>query len=166
MLLTLFTETISLILFEKSYLHPFLYQCYSDFSYLIFNNVTLPSAEGIQRGDPLRPLCFSLSIQSHISRLSSECIVWYLDDGTSTGDPEAVRADFSSILSVQDSLGLRDNIKKCELSIVRTDLSRTNFFHPRLPISFQAWVSFRLKISVCWESLFSKRALIMSLMHA
>ena len=107
-------------------LYPFLYQCYSDFSFLFFNNLTLPSAEGIQQGDPLGPLCFSLCIQSLVSRLSSEYNVWYLDDGTLAGDPEAVRADFSSILSEQDSLGLRINIKKCELSILGAAPSQNN----------------------------------------
>ena len=125
---------------ELPCLYPFLYQFYSDFSYLVFNNDTLLSAEGIQQGDPLGPLCFSLSIESLISRLSSEYNVWYLDDGILAGDPEAVRADFSSILSVQDSLGICVNIKKCELSIVGTDSCRTNFVSSSfmsVPISFQ-----------------------------
>ena len=112
---------------ELSCLYPFLYQCYSDSSFLFFNNLTLPSAEGIQQGDPLGPLCFSLTIQGLISRLISEYNVWYLDDGTLAGDPESVRADFNSILSEQDSLGLWVNLKKCELTILGTDPSRNDF---------------------------------------
>ena len=111
---------------ELPSIYPFLYQCYSDSSFLFFNNRTLPSAEGIQQGDPLGPLCFSLCIQSLVSRLSSELNVWYLDDGTLAGDPETVKADFNSILSEQDSLGLRINVKKCELSILGTDSIRNN----------------------------------------
>ena len=54
----------------------------------------------------------------------SEYNVWYLDDGTLAGDPESVRADFHTILSEQNSLGLRANLKKCEFTILGNDSSR------------------------------------------
>ena len=73
------------------------------------------------------PLSFSLAIQSLVSRLTSEYNAWYLDDGTLAGDPESVLADFNTILSEQDSLGLRVNLKKCELAILGTDSSHNNF---------------------------------------
>ena len=47
--------------------------------------------------------------------------LWYFDDGTLAGDPETVRSDFEKILSEKDSLGLRVNTKKCELSVLGSD---------------------------------------------
>ena len=109
---------------ELTCLFPFLHQCYFNSSILFFNGFTLNSAEGVQQGDPLGPLCFSLCLQKLISRLSSEFNVWYLDDGTLAGDPQSVRADFKKSFSEQDSLGMRVNIKKCELSVLGSDLSQ------------------------------------------
>ena len=63
------------------------YSCYSQRNVLIFKGATLDSAEGIEQGDPLGPLCFALCLQGLIFRLSSELNVWYLDDGTLAGDP-------------------------------------------------------------------------------
>ena len=105
---------------------PFLFQCYSKNSILIFNGTRLDSAEGIQQGDPLGPLCFSLCLQGLISRLSSSLNVWYLDDGTLAGDPSIVESDFRKIIDEQDSLGLRVNIKKCELSVLGLDSAKNN----------------------------------------
>ena len=105
---------------------PFLYQCYSKSSMLIFNGTRIESAEGIQQGDPLGPLCFSLCLQGLISRLSSPLNVWYLDDGTLAGDPGIVESDFRKIIAEQDSLGLRVNIKKCELTVLGRDPTNNN----------------------------------------
>lgn len=105
---------------------PFLYQCYSEESILNFNGTRLESAEGIQQGDPLGPLCFSLCLQGLISRLSSTFNVWYLDDGTLAGDPSIVESDFKKIIEEQDSLGLRVNIKKCELSVLGSDSAKND----------------------------------------
>ena len=106
--------------------YPFLYQCYSKESILIFNGTLLESAEGIQQGDPLGPLCFSLCLQGLISRLSSAFNVWYLDDGTLAGNPSTVKSDFEKLIQEQDSLGLRVNIKKCELSVLGLDSAKNN----------------------------------------
>ena len=86
----------------------------------------MKSDEGIQQGDPLGPICFSLCIQRlrTISHLSSKLNVWYLDDGTIAGDPHTVLSDFNTIISTQDSLGLKVNIKKCELSMLGSDSAR------------------------------------------
>ena len=104
---------------------PFLYQCYSQDSILTFNGTRLKSAEGIQQGDPLGPLCFSLCLQGLVSSLSSAFNVWYLDDGTLASDPSTVESDFKKIIQEQHSLGLQFNIKKCELSVLGLILSKT-----------------------------------------
>ena len=122
---------------ELSSLYPFIYQCYFNPSCLFFNDSLLFSAEGVQQGDPLGPLCFSLTIQSLISKLSSELNVWYLDDGTLAGKPETVLSDFETIIAAQDSLGLKVNINKCEYSalgpIGQSDDATLSLFRSRYP---------------------------------
>ena len=60
--------------------------CYSKHSDLFFNSSTVESQTGVQQGDSLRPLLFSLAILSLIDKieikipnLMQHC--WYLDDG-------------------------------------------------------------------------------------
>ena len=107
-------------------IYPFLYQCYNNPSFLIFNGLVIKSDEGIQQGDPLGPICFSLCIQRLISRLSSALNVWYLDDGTLAGDQQTVMSDLETIISEQSSLGLKVNVKKCELSVFGSDVTRND----------------------------------------
>ena len=54
---------------ELPCLYPFLYQCYSDFSFLIFNYVTLLLAAGIQQGDPLFLFKYSKPYLSAVLRV-------------------------------------------------------------------------------------------------
>ena len=98
--------------------YPFLFQCYSKPSFLFFNGSPILSSEGVQQGDPLGPLSFSLAIQGLITSMVSELNVWYLDDGTLAGKPDAVRSDFEAIIASQESLGLKVNVGKCEFSVL------------------------------------------------
>ena len=107
-------------------IYPFIYQCYFKPSHLFFDETTLLSAEGVQQGDPLGPMCFSLAIHGLVSRLTSELNMWYLDDGTLAGNPESVRSDFEAIIAAQDSLGLKVNVSKCEFSVLGSDPELVN----------------------------------------
>ena len=49
-------------------------------SLLFFGGRTLESQQGVQQGDPLGPLLFSLAIHDLVSSLRSPFCVWYLDD--------------------------------------------------------------------------------------
>ena len=73
------------------------------------------SAEGVQQGDPLGPLLFCLSIHKIVSSLSSEFIVFYLDDGTLGGSFEDLQADLHRIEVEGHALGLHLNVTKSEL---------------------------------------------------
>ena len=52
-------------------IYPLVYLCYIHPSLLFFGNHTILSAEGVQQGDPLGPLLFSLTLHSWISNLNS-----------------------------------------------------------------------------------------------
>ena len=57
-------------------------QAYGQATKLFFGNYRLTSARGVQQGDPLGPLLFSLGIHSLATSLKSEMNLWYLDDIT------------------------------------------------------------------------------------
>ncbi len=96
----------------------YLWQCYRHPSNLFFSNSQISSEEGVQQGDPLGPLLFSLAINEDISKLSSELNIWYLDDGNLADTPEKVSADLGYLLSLSEKQGLAINSSKCELIIL------------------------------------------------
>ncbi|XP_026390360.1 uncharacterized protein LOC113285825 [Papaver somniferum] len=57
---------------------------------LYYDQYVLSSALGVQQGDPLRPLLFSLTLHPLVKTIASNCKLdlhaWYLDDGTIIGD--------------------------------------------------------------------------------
>lgn len=62
---------------------PFLHQVYSHPSNFYFDDNLIISQVGVQQGDPLRPLIFSLAIHKVITEIKSPFSVWY--DGTIEG---------------------------------------------------------------------------------
>jgi hypothetical protein len=96
-------------------IYPYLWQCYSSPSYLIYNGSLIYSQVGCQQGDPLGPAIFSLSIHPTIERLSSHLNVWYLDDGALGGSAETVLKDLETIIVEFEKIGLSLNYSKCEL---------------------------------------------------
>ena len=51
------------------------------------------SESGVQQGDTLGPLLFSLAIHDIASSMKSNLNVWYLDDATIAGDPRSACDD-------------------------------------------------------------------------
>jgi hypothetical protein len=96
-------------------IYPYLWQCYSSPSYLIYNGSLIYSQVGCQQGDPLGPAIFSLSIHPTIERLSSQLNVWYLDNGALGGSAETVLKDLETIIVEFKKIGLSLNYSKCEL---------------------------------------------------
>ncbi|KAF2878652.1 hypothetical protein ILUMI_27520 [Ignelater luminosus] len=106
-------------------LFPFLWQCYSSSTDLLFGNQVIPSL--VQQGDPAGPMTFSLAIQPIIDELKSELNVFYLDDGTLSDDPEVVLSDFMNLINRSQELGLQVNPMKCELYFCSGEVD-TNIF--------------------------------------
>ena len=71
---------------------PLAYSTYRLPSLLFYGEFSIPSAEGVQQGDPLGPLLFCLTIHELVTSLKSEFNVFFLDDGTLGGPFEDVQA--------------------------------------------------------------------------
>ena len=94
---------------------PFVSSAYSSPSILLWHGAQILSGEGIQQGDPISPMLFCLTIQELVSSLSSEFIVFYLDNGTIGGNLADLQADFQRIEDRGQALGLHLNVNKSEL---------------------------------------------------
>ena len=82
----------------------------------------LTSEQGVQQGDPLGPLLFSLVLNILVSAISSrdDCAglkfhAWYLDDGALAGPRSTVSNILALLQELGPPLGLHVNIPKCEV---------------------------------------------------
>jgi hypothetical protein len=93
---------------------------YSFPSLLIFGHVHLESQMGVQQGDPLGPLLFSLAlhqlVRTLLHRVPGLAInLWYLDDGTLIGPIADVFLAYTIIQEHGPAIGSVLNRSKCEL---------------------------------------------------
>jgi hypothetical protein len=83
-------------------------------STLLFGEHSIASACGVQQGDPLGPLLFSLAIRGISHDGVAEFAVWYLDDATVGGPASQVAAEACRIKGAAAGIGLQLNESKCE----------------------------------------------------
>ena len=84
-------------------------------SILRFGDELILSEEGVQQGDPLGPLFFSLALNGPLQDLAGEFVAGYLDDVSVGGRVEAVSAEVVRFEANAATIGLRLNHAKCEV---------------------------------------------------
>src|SRR6267154_6505836 len=95
--------------------YPFLFSAYANTSLLFWGEATIESEEGVQQGDPVGPLLFSLATLELLSSCACEFKVGYLDDLTIGDDPDLVAQEILSLRERAALMGLNLNEKKCEV---------------------------------------------------
>ena len=88
---------------------------YGEATNLYFGDYIIESAEGVQRGDPLGPLLFCLSIHPLLLSIQSELVSGYLDDIGIGGDVDSVTSDIARLKLGANSIGLSLNESKSEV---------------------------------------------------
>ena len=104
---------------------PFLLACYAEPTSLFCGGEVLQSTCGVQQGDPLGPMLFSVAIHEVTEELVRMGIqaVWYLDDGTIMGSPEEVARGYQLVAQKCAKWGLSVNAGKCEvIALARQEL--------------------------------------------
>ena len=105
--------------------------CYHCAGELRFGNISIKSTTGVQQGDPLGPLLFSLVVLDVLDSIGQTpgltLQLWYLDDGTFVGSRTAVSSLLNKLSLVGPSHGLLLNMNKCEVFWPTGDASFPEF---------------------------------------
>ncbi len=105
--------------------------CYANTYILTFDAWEILSCEGVQQGDPLGPLLFSLVLQEVVKKIHDSIPTlklnkWYLDDGVIIGTKAELQAVLKILSEEGPKLGLILNPKKCEIIFKQKDAKRNS----------------------------------------
>ena len=100
---------LDIALRELPQYYRFLWQSYRHASHLNCQGETLSSECGVQQGDPLGPMLYSLVTLDMVKQLKSRLKAAYLDDITLAGTLEDVIADITHVVQRGTELGLELN---------------------------------------------------------
>ena len=114
--------------------------CYSCHPLLHLGKDVIHSCCGVQQGDPLGPLGFSLTLHLIVERIKAEVPslalnAWYLDDGTLVGPPEGLSAALDIIERDSPPLGLHLNRAKSLLFVPSQCDSSQSSLPPDIPVT-------------------------------
>eukprot|EP00731_Ephydatia_muelleri_P021902 Em0014g493a len=101
-------------------LFPWVSWCYGQHPLLWHSLGCLTSESGVQQGDPLGPLLFSLVLNILVKAISTTCSnllnhAWYMDDGVLAGPRATLCRAITLLQSEGPALGIHINMSKCEV---------------------------------------------------
>ena len=121
---------------------PWASWCYGQQPLLQHPLGTVTSELGVQQGDPLGPMFFSLVLHKLVSAIATDedtakllFHAWYLDDGVVAGPKQSVLHALTIIQELGPPLGLVINPSKCELysqndmSVFSSQMKQSNMPH-------------------------------------
>ena len=94
---------------------------YATSSHLVICNETIHSETGVQQGDLLGPVLFTLAVDEIARSVTSPINIWHMDDATIGGPAESVCEDLRRIIAMLLVIGLEVNPTKSEVSSVSCD---------------------------------------------
>ena len=95
--------------------YPYVHAAYAETSFLGYDGHVIPSAEGVQQGDPLGPLLFCLALHPTLTSSSAEFRIGYLDDLFLGGELHQLEMEVENLKSSAAKIGLTLNASKCEV---------------------------------------------------
>ena len=99
-------------------IYPLVWQGNSQAAPLFIGEDQVMSKTGVQQGDPLSSLLFSLTIDTATRAADTDINVWYLDDGTLAGPLPSVLTSIERVRKEVEKCGLHLNGKKCEVAFL------------------------------------------------
>jgi hypothetical protein len=109
-------------------IYRFFHLAYDKSSKLKYHSRLIMSQEGPQQSDQLGALLFCLTIHPLLQSLSSPLVIGYMDDVTLGGPSASVINDCQVIVAGGEAMGLKLNVKKCEV-IHQPDITPLTYFN-------------------------------------